>query len=98
MQVTRSYSLLFIALNTLIAAFLFSPCSPYIRSLRGTPVAVFAITFALTLVALLIVILRVAVEDIKRTQTIPTKLLLFGCGSLVFFKVVASMMANSCGH
>jgi len=98
MQATRSYALLFIVLNTLIAAWLFSPCSPYIQSLRGTPVAVFAIAFALTLVFLLIIIAKVAVEDIKRSKTIPTQLFLFGCGSLVFFKIVASMMANACGH
>ncbi len=98
MQITRSYALLFIVLNTLLAAWLFSPCVPFIRSLRGTPVAVFAISFALVLVSLLIIIGRVAVDDIKKRKTIPMQLFLFGCGSLVLFKVVASLVANSCVH
>ncbi|WP_374554831.1 hypothetical protein [Aquitalea pelogenes] len=98
MKVTRSYALLFIVLNTLVAAWLSSPCSPYIWSLKGTKVAALAITFALALAALLILIMKMAIEDMKRTQTIPTPLFLSGCASLVFFKLIASMAAKACGH
>ena len=98
MKVTRLYALLFILLNTLIATWLFSPCSPYILSLRGTPVAVFAISFALALASLLIIIVRTAVDDLRKTRAIPSQLFLFGCVSLIFFKVVANMAANTCGH
>jgi hypothetical protein len=74
------------------------PLLPIHTVAEGTPVAVFAISFALALASLLIIIVRTAIDDLRKTRAIPAQLFLFGCVSLIFFKVVANMAANTCGH